>query len=105
MNNIEKKLDALIDALGFDVEEIITIASEADVNEWNKMFLSRHCSAITTRPVDDINYKLTKRNTVKKKPKAWIICPLCEGNGNFECYKAAGKCPECDGAGKVSSNE
>tara|TARA_R110000796_G_scaffold23642_1_gene67665 strand:+ start:113 stop:370 length:258 start_codon:yes stop_codon:yes gene_type:complete len=85
MNNIEKKLDALIDALGFDVEENRMPVGDMEISDWNN--------------------KLTKRNTVKEKQKVWIICPLCEGTGSFERHKAAGKCPKCAGAGKVSSNE
>jgi hypothetical protein len=61
MNNIEKKLDALIGALGFDVEEAHIPADDMDASEWNKMFTSRYCSAIPTRPVATINYKLIKR--------------------------------------------
>ena len=101
MNNIEKKLDALIDALGFDVREVVsTFESPSSIKK--ALFTDRFNPQT---PVTTIDHKLTKRNTVKKKPKVWIICPLCEGTGSFERHKAAGKCPECAGAGKVSSNE
>jgi hypothetical protein len=49
MNNIEKKLDALIDALGFDVEMI-------DVNP-------RKYDRYPSEPIYD--YKLTKREDVR----------------------------------------
>jgi hypothetical protein len=54
MNNIEKKLDALIDALGFDVEEL-----QVEVPIL-RMSTDEKSTAYTT------NYKLTKREPVKQ---------------------------------------
>ena len=57
MNNIEKKLDALIDALGFDVEEVVSTF---------KPPFSILKAALTNRydqqgEIKTTNYKLTKR--------------------------------------------
>ncbi len=62
MSNTEKKLDALIDALGFDVEEVVTtvhppfsIIKAAFTDRYNQQ-----------GPVDTVNYKLTKRDKAFK---------------------------------------
>tara|TARA_R110000764_G_C10808163_1_gene359907 strand:+ start:218 stop:493 length:276 start_codon:yes stop_codon:yes gene_type:complete len=59
MNNIEKKLDALIDALGFDVEVIDSGFTVVKVSE------------LDTTPYPDkihrTDYKLTKRNDPQRK--------------------------------------
>lgn len=55
MNNTEKKLDALIDALGFDVDEVVR--SDMIISA-NKEFLKLHPSGLT---ITNIDYKLTKR--------------------------------------------
>lgn len=77
MNNIEKKLDALIDALGFDVRsgevtagDLIdnrkssAVYSTKEINELypNKHIVTEHFSGrwIVSEPVAD--YKLTKRD-------------------------------------------
>ena len=66
MSDIEKKLDALIDALGFDVEvntAYTSIYKKKDVN----------CSgnpvngAIPERMYEKTDYKLTKRNDPQRK--------------------------------------
>tara|TARA_R110000824_G_scaffold70449_1_gene180776 strand:+ start:12 stop:326 length:315 start_codon:yes stop_codon:yes gene_type:complete len=102
MNNIEKKLDALIDALGFDVEENRMPVGDMEISDWDNKSASAHFyGSIPRRQVATIDYKLTKRNTVKKKPKVWIICPLCEGTGVYEYYKCVSTCTHCDGKGKV----
>ncbi len=61
MNNTEKKLDALIDALGFDVECIRHIYVNG----------VRHCGDVSTIPATpmddiqyDINYKFNKRKNL-----------------------------------------
>ena len=58
MNNCEKKLDALIDALGFDVVETVSH------NEYsNTLKGSLFCADITQKCVEEIiDYKLTKRD-------------------------------------------
>ena len=61
MNNIEKKLDALIDALGFDVEEITKSLEMPDK--------SRPEADATLMLKQVVDYKLTKRK-VKKTNKS-----------------------------------
>ena len=58
MNNCEKKLDALIYALGFDVVETVSH------NEYsNTLKGSLFCADITQKCVEEIiDYKLTKHN-------------------------------------------
>jgi len=61
MNNCEKKLDALIDALGFDVEEVI-----------GDVFMGRYSG----RDIHDkqvVDYKLTKRTYSKKQSLHRIV--------------------------------
>lgn len=68
MNNIEKKLDALIDALGFDVEEVVhtdTIIDPTGVFDW----LGVNPTATT---VTNIDYKLTKKPMTKER-REWLI--------------------------------
>jgi hypothetical protein len=61
MSNTEKKLDALIDALGFDVEEVVTTVHPPF--SIMKAFTDRYNQQ---GPVHTVNYKLTKRdNTVR----------------------------------------
>jgi hypothetical protein len=55
MNNIEKKLDALIDAMGFDVEEVL-----------GKQIPSGQI-------IVDHDYKLTKRKIIDR-----LVVPLCQ---------------------------
>tara|TARA_R110000850_G_scaffold100316_2_gene207503 strand:+ start:1273 stop:1503 length:231 start_codon:yes stop_codon:yes gene_type:complete len=61
MSDIEKKLDALIDALGFDVEEVIKNFEVADK--------SRPEAGATFMLKQVVDYKLTKRK-VKKTNKS-----------------------------------
>ena len=62
MNNIEKKLDALIDALGFDVEKI-TDFNVADYERVHKGYI--YCRMGFPPPqkstYTNVEYKLTKR--------------------------------------------
>ena len=55
MNNIEKKLDALIDAMGFDVEET-TIINGVVMSVRDATIIDRYC-----RAPKNTDYKLTKR--------------------------------------------
>ena len=57
MNNTEKKLDALIDALGFDVEEVVTTV-HPPFSIMKALFTDRYNQQ---GPVDTVNYKITKR--------------------------------------------
>ena len=59
MNNCEKKLDALIDALGFDVEEVTKNFEMADK--------SRPEAGATFMLKQVIDYKVTKRNDPQRK--------------------------------------
>jgi hypothetical protein len=52
MNNTEKKLDALIDALGFDVEKVVTTVHPPHFTD---MYIEQG-------PVHTVNYKFTKRD-------------------------------------------
>tara|TARA_R110000851_G_scaffold106661_1_gene226103 strand:+ start:423 stop:767 length:345 start_codon:yes stop_codon:yes gene_type:complete len=72
MNNTEKKLDALIDALGFDVEEV----SKVYIN--GVMYCGNE-SLIPVSTIDNIvhtiDYKLTKRDEPvedKAKTHMWM---------------------------------
>ena len=96
MNNIEKKLDAIIDALGFDVEEAITrkIFVSAEVPSFREF--TQGCDVITTT-----DYKLTKRNSKQEKVKVWEICSKCKGAGIYEHLKCTEECSHCKGSGKV----
>tara|TARA_R110000851_G_scaffold43718_1_gene107885 strand:- start:78 stop:368 length:291 start_codon:yes stop_codon:yes gene_type:complete len=67
MNNIEKKLDALIDALGFDVEEVRSPLDDFAVSEWNNKWRNANTSHVPPKPTATINYKLTKRNDPQRK--------------------------------------
>ncbi len=58
MNNTEKKLDALIDALGFDVEEVVTTV-HPPFSIMKACFTDRYNQQ---GPVHTVNYKLTKRD-------------------------------------------
>jgi hypothetical protein len=57
MNNTEKKLDALIDALGFDVEEVVTTVHPS-FSIMKACFTDRYNQQ---GPVHTVNYKITKR--------------------------------------------
>ncbi len=85
MNNIEKKLDALIDALGFDVEELtikkmLVTAGVPSIREF-----TQGCDVITYT-----DYKLTKR-----QPRR-VVCCDCGGTGLFS---KDSKCLVCEGTG------
>jgi hypothetical protein len=58
MNNTEKKLDALIDALGFDVEEVVTTV-HPPFSIMKAAFTDRYNQQ---GPVHTVNYKLAKRD-------------------------------------------
>ena len=80
MNNIEKKLDALIDALGFDVEELtikkmLVTAGVPSIREF-----TQGCDVITYT-----DYKLTKR----KGPLDVLYCgiTLRELTNNVMCIQ------------------
>jgi hypothetical protein len=64
MNNTEKKLDALIDALGFDVEEILIYdplsVSNWD-NKWEAVQKESENFIAPNKPTPKFEYKLTKR--------------------------------------------
>ena len=78
MNNIEKKLDALIGALGFDVEEVM-----------GDVFVGCYSGRdIHNKQV--INYRLTKR-----QPRR-VVCCDCNGTGLFS---KDSKCLVCEGIG------
>ena len=62
MNNCEKKLDALIYALGFDVEENRATVGDMEISEWNNKWRGVPSDARPPRPASIINYKLTKHN-------------------------------------------
>ena len=71
MNNIEKKLDALIDALGFDVE---VVGSKAKMNKYDLNSASYHNPLGIIRVSDStIEYKLTKRKVIDR-----LVVPLCQ---------------------------
>ena len=72
MNNIEKKLDALIDALGFDVEELRTPVGDTEVSDWNNKWRNANTSNIPPRPASSIDYKLTKRDNPQRKYNLYI---------------------------------
>ena len=101
MNNIEKKLDALIDALGFDVERVNDVkriyrCEDLQGNGEPKVNALPNCI------IDNSTYKLTKRNSKQEKVKVWEICSKCKGSGMFEHHKTTGDCSQCKGLGKVS---
>jgi hypothetical protein len=58
MNNNEKKLDALIDALGFDVKEVVTTV-HPPFSIMKACFTDRYNQQ---GPVHTVNYKLIKRD-------------------------------------------
>ena len=58
ITNVEKKLDALIDALGFDVEET-TVVNGVTMSVRDATIIDVYCKA-----PENINYKLTKRKTL-----------------------------------------
>ncbi len=66
MNNTEKKLDALIDALGFDVEKVTTNRSEVEQFKIRKRDIIDRClvgyTPIGSRPKPKYHYKFTKRD-------------------------------------------
>jgi hypothetical protein len=73
MNNTEKKLDALIDALGLDVEETKTFDSD-DVIKWSNRWKTLEGLGVSfvppDRPTPTVKYKFTKRDApVEDKPK------------------------------------
>jgi len=55
MNNTEKKLDALIDALGFDVEESTT------TNKLHRIFDGNQVVELPDHEIVTIDYKVTKK--------------------------------------------
>ena len=57
MSNTEKKLDALIDALGFDVEEVVTTV-HPPFSIMKALFTDRYNQQ---GPIDTVDYKITKR--------------------------------------------
>ena len=60
MNNTEKKLDALIDALGFDVEEVDSSVSMYKLDDLDRDGDPyKDANPIT---ISKLDYKLTKRN-------------------------------------------
>jgi hypothetical protein len=65
MNNTEKKLDALIDALGFDVEETKTFDSD-EVIKWSDRWDLLEKLGVSfvppDRPTPAVKYKFTKRD-------------------------------------------
>tara|TARA_R110000822_G_scaffold18357_5_gene60718 strand:- start:3517 stop:3912 length:396 start_codon:yes stop_codon:yes gene_type:complete len=65
MNNTEKKLDALIDALRFDVEETKTFDSD-DVIKWSNRWKTLEGLGVSfvppDRPKPTVKYKFTKRD-------------------------------------------
>jgi len=61
MNNIEKKLDALIDALGFDVKEEYIPLDDFAISDWHNKHKANR--PVTPKPEPTINYKLTKRKS------------------------------------------
>jgi|GEM_PF-2828825 len=69
MNNIEKKIDALIDALGFDVERVRVGEARCDCNSINSpaLDLKKGCLKCQGTGVSHgiFDYKLTKRNFSK----------------------------------------
>jgi len=72
MNNIEKKLDALIDALGFDVKSEYVPLNDSAISNWNDKWRNANTSHIPPKPEPTTNYKLTKKDntpldvTIKK---------------------------------------
>jgi hypothetical protein len=64
MNNIEKKLDALIDALGFDVEAVSVGNHE--------IFKADNLRPAIIQEVFD--YKLTKRNINSESLDCYVAC-------------------------------
>jgi hypothetical protein len=76
MNNTEKKLDALIDALGFDVEEIVTTV-HPPFSIMKACFTDRYNQQ---GPVHTVNYKLTKRKDERPLIKAHSIGSFGLGN-------------------------
>ena len=72
MNNIEKKLDALIDALGFDVE---VVGSKAKMNKYdlNSALDANNPLGIIRVSDSTIEYKLTKRKVIDR-----LVVPLCQ---------------------------
>ena len=78
MNNTEKKLDALIDALGFDVEieykkrktDIINFGLVGDIT-------------IGNRPKPEYDYKLTKRNFTSKPSLHKVVREYEQGTMSY----------------------
>jgi hypothetical protein len=70
MNNTENKLDALIAALGFDVEEVVS-TFEPPFSVTKALFTDRFNPQA---PVTTTNYKLTKRNINSKPFNCYVAC-------------------------------
>jgi hypothetical protein len=77
MNNTEKKLDALIDALGFDVEKVTTNRSEVEQFKIRKRDIIDRClvgyTPIGSRPKPKYHYKLTKRDEPVEENKTITV--------------------------------
>jgi hypothetical protein len=75
MNNIEKKLDALIDALGFDVEVVHTTTlsgQSLQKPEINNPFVKVSAEDVRNI-VRKVDYKLVKRHKVSDKDMKIIL--------------------------------
>ena len=92
MSNTEKKLDALIDALGFDVEVIRTPVSDMEVSNWNNQWRAYPLHA---RPGCTFDYKLTKRDKTKEKPKG-IKCYRVFDHENEQLFRTTYIKPDLD---------
>ena len=81
MNNIEKKLDALIDALGFDVEEVETPVKVTS-------YEASKPAVMIERTLYTNSYKLTKkvRHYELTKPMIENIIGVLEGHDNDDVH-------------------
>ena len=99
MSNTEKKLDALIDALGFDVERLTT--NRNAVEEYKKRttdiinFGLVGDVPIGNRPKPEYDYKLTKRDKTKEKPKG-IKCYRVFDHENEQLFRTTYIKPDLD---------
>ena len=73
MNNTEKKLDALIDALGFDVECDLDNQAYVEANNFQQA-MAGNCAHVNMS--DYYTYKLTKR--IKKETQSELILEMAQ---------------------------
>ena len=96
MNNCEKKLDALIDALGFDVERVTTNRDEVEDYKAHRDCVIGSCQVgmipIGNRPKPKYDYKLTKRaNPLDVKYNGVTLRKLTGNIIDIECNPTLSK--------------